>query len=509
MNRNAPLALLLALLLTLSACAGQADTAPDTDSPPAEDAADGVPEEETPEADAPFTLGYYSALGLNPYTCSNTTNQAVIRLLYEPLFEVGPDFSVSPVLARACTPDGTGRWTLTLSEEAVFWDGSPLTAQDVVYSLTQAAAEGSIYESRLAPMSDLSLEGDAVAFSWDGPHGELESLLEIPIVQSGSARDAVPVGTGPYQPVTDEDGLSALTVHAAWPEADALPLGEIALYPAPDSDMLIYHFERGAVTLVTSDLTAPDSLGYFGHYETWDYPTSHLLYLGCNTAEGPCAETAFRAALQSALNRETMAESLLSGHADASPLPFHPASALYDASLAEPYAAPDPSALEGWARTEVRLLVNADASFKVTLAEYAAATLADAGLTVTVQSLSWPAFQAALEAGEYDLYLGEVRLEPNFDLSCLLAEDGSLNFSGYRSEAVSSALEAYLASGAQGRADAAAALSLAVCRESPILPLCFERHSILSNWGGLKAYTATQSNLFYHFTQWDLGNRIS
>ena len=120
-----------------------------------------------------------------------------------------------------------------------------------------------------------------------------------------------------------------------------------------------------------------------------------------------------------------------------------------------------------------------------------------------------PAFQAALEAGEYDLYLGEVRLEPNFDLSCLLAEDGSLNFSGYRSEAVSAALEAYLASGAQGRADAAAALSLAVCRESPILPLCFERHSILSNWGGLKAYTATQSNLFYHFTQWDLGNRIS
>ena len=385
------------------------------------------------------------------------------------------------------------------------------------FSGWELAPQGLYYTANFVSLNDVSLDCIHTPLTYtvqfvDGMSGDVIQTLTASYGSTVTAPTPRPTEAAPDLADFELETL-ALTEGSAvtdWPaEADALPLGEIALYPAPDSDMLIYHFERGAVTLVTSDLTAPDSLGYSGHYETWDYPTSHLLYLGCNTAEGPCAGAAFRTALQSALNRETMAESLLSGHADASPLPFHPASALYDASLAEACAAPDPSALEGWAGTEVRLLVNAAASLKVALAEYAAATLEDAGLTVTVQSLSWPAFQAALEAGEYDLYLGEVRLEPNFDLSCLLAEDGSLNFSGYRSEAVSSALEAYLASGAQGRADAAAALSLAVCRESPILPLCFERHSILSNWGGLKAYTATQSNLFYHFTQWDLGNRIS
>lgn len=506
MRHNAPLVLLLALLFALAACTGQAaqEEAPDAQAPVQADDSTSEPTGVETEDGAPFTLGYYADLGLNPYTCSNSTNQAVIRLLYEPLFEVGPDFSVQPVLAVSCRSDGGGRWTLTLAEDAVFWNGEALTAQDVVYSLEQAAAEESIYAARLAPMSELSAEGDAVAFSWSEPLGELESLLEIPIVQAGTAADSIPTGTGPYQPVSGEDGLASLSIHRAWSQAESLPVEEIALYPVTDSDMLIYGFESGEITLVPSDLTGSNSLGYSGNYEVWDYPTSYLLYLGCNTADGPCAETAFRLALQDALDREMMATSLLSGHAAASPLPFHPDSALYDAALADAFSEPDSSALEGYAGESVTILVNADSSFKITLAESIAAVLEAAGLEAEVETLAWSDYQTSLEAGAYDLYLGEVRLEPNFDLSALLAEDGSLNFSGYRSDGISAALDAYRAASSDTRAEAAAALSAAVCQEAPILPLCFEEHSILSSWGSLAYCTATQSNLFYHIQDWTL-----
>lgn len=508
MRHNAPLVLLLALLFALAACTGQTAQEVEQGAQAPVQADDSTSQSSAGAGTAdgvPFTLGYYADLGLNPYTCSNSTNQAVIRLLYEPLFEVGPDFSVQPVLAVSCRSDGGGRWTLTLAEDAVFWNGEALTAQDVVYSLEQAAAEESIYAGRLAPMSGLSAEGDAVVFSWAEPLGELESLLEIPIVQAGTAADSVPTGTGPYQPVSGEDGLASLAVHRAWSQAESLPVEEIALYPVTDSDMLIYGFESGEITLVPSDLTGSNSLGYSGNYEVWDYPTSYLLYLGCNTADGPCAGTAFRLALQGALDREMMATSLLSGHATASPLPFHPDSALYDAALADAFSEPDSSALKGYAGESVAILVNADSSFKITLAEYVAATLEAAGLEAEVETLAWSDFQTALEAGEYDLYLGEVRLEPNFDLSALLAENGSLNFSGYRSDGISAALDAYLAAGSDTRAEAAAALSAAVCQEAPILPLCFEEHSILSGWGSLEHCTATQSNLFYHIQDWTLG----
>ncbi|MGM9594579.1 MAG: ABC transporter substrate-binding protein, partial [Candidatus Onthomonas sp.] len=270
-------ALILTLCLLLSACADPYAAPEEPDVPDQSEATvsePSDPEDGEKQQEQPFTLGYYESKGLNPYTCNNTTNQSLIRLLYEPLFQQSPSFETENCLALSCVSDGAGQWTLTLREGVSFWNGETLNAGDVIASLEQAARPGSLYADRLAPLGALRQTGEhSLTFTWSEPLGDLTPLLEIPIVQAGTEDGDMPMGTGPYLPQLDEDGgVEALTAHPNWWQGKTLPTERVTLYPVSDSDLLIYGFESGQITLVSNDLTGSNSLGYSGSYEVRDYP---------------------------------------------------------------------------------------------------------------------------------------------------------------------------------------------------------------------------------------------
>ncbi len=50
----------------------------------------------------------------------------------------------------------------------------------------------------------------------------------------------------------------------------------------PEADDLIHAFDTRDISLVSTDLTGTNALGYSGTYEVWDYPTSTMLYVGFN-----------------------------------------------------------------------------------------------------------------------------------------------------------------------------------------------------------------------------------
>ena len=61
-------------------------------------------------------------------------------------------------------------------------------------------------------------------------------------------------------------------------------------------------------------------------------------------------------------------------------------------------------------------------AFRCAVAESLCAQLTTAALTVTVRELPWGEYAAALEGGDFDLYLGEVRLTADWDAGALLDE---------------------------------------------------------------------------------------
>ena len=313
MKKLCSLALALTLLLTGCHAPEQQPQSPEI-----------IPDEQIeaiPE-DIPFQLAVYDRYSLHPILAGNRANLALTPLLYEPLFALNASFEAEPVLCErtAISEDGLV-WTLELRQNVTFSDGTPLTGEIVASALNTARQAGSRYASRLSGIASVSGAEQTVTITLITPNGALPTLLDIPIPMDNSDR---PLGTGPYLLKEQDEELSLALRPDWWQNGITLPVSEIPLKSVSKSDELILSFESGDVALVDVDLMGTNSLGYSGSYETWDYATTSMLYLGFNTASGLCRDVRVRRALALAIDRESIAQVDFARHAVPAPRPVHP-----------------------------------------------------------------------------------------------------------------------------------------------------------------------------------------
>lgn len=552
-RRISALTIALSLLLSLTACGGQGDSSQGS----ASDAAPAASDQSSGGASAAqsFSLGYYKGEGLHPYTCSNTTNQNLMGLIYEPLFAIDQTFATEPCLAKSCTIQVTsasgseeekdtegdasetgtegdetdqkdaskeekkkeqprskiaGKTTCTiqLRDDVTFSDGTSLSAEDVVYSLEQAKEKGSIYRERLSDVTSITASGSTtVVIEINAADAAFDSLLDIPIISRSGGSN--PIGTGPYVLNTKKGKAVSLTRNTSWWQDGTLPADTIELYAADDSDMMIFGFGSDSISMVDTDLTGTNALSYTGDYNVVDYPTTSMIYVGCNTHSGPCQDQSFRQALYYVFDRDTLATKMLSGHAEPTVLPVSPKSKLYDEKLAETYAWSEETAKKKLAdghyyNQTLKLIVNQESAFKTAFAEELKKELEAIGIKVQVDALAWDEFADALDERSFDLYLGEVKLKSNFDLTAVIGSNGNLNYGGYQDKDLEKLLTKFQTADKASRAAAAKNLYKAVADAAATIPLCFKNHSVLTHWSANASIAPTQQNLFYHIAEWDL-----
>lgn len=552
-RRISALTIALSLLLSLTACGGQGDSSQGS----ASDAAPAASDQSSGGASAAqsFSLGYYKGEGLHPYTCSNTTNQNLMGLIYEPLFAIDQTFATEPCLAKSCTIQVTsasgseeekdtegdasetgtegdetdqkdaskeekkreqprskiaGKTTCTiqLRDDVTFSDGTSLSAEDVVYSLEQAKGKGSIYRERLSDVTSITASGSTtVVIEINAADAAFDSLLDIPIISRSGGSN--PIGTGPYVLNTKKGKAVSLTRNTSWWQEGTLPADTIELYAADDSDMMIFGFGSDSISMVDTDLTGTNALSYTGDYNVVDYPTTSMIYVGCNTHSGPCQDQSFRQALYYVFDRDTLATKMLSGHAEPTVLPVSPKSKLYDEKLAETYAWSEETAKKKLAdghyyNQTLKLIVNQESAFKTAFAEELKKELEAIGIKVQVDALAWDEFADALDKRSFDLYLGEVKLKSNFDLTAVIGSNGNLNYGGYKDKNLEKLLTQFQTADKATRPTAAKNLYKAVADAAATIPLCFKNHSVLTHWSANASITPTQQNLFYHIAEWDL-----
>lgn len=481
------------------------------EAPPPPPSAPEVTPIPTPAAPAKtgFALPCYPAVGFHPITGTNRLNLTLSPLLYRGLFYLNEGFEPVGELCReyAVSEDGLV-WTFRLST-AFFSDGSPLTAKEAAESLN-AARKSERYRERLAGIAKVSEEEGAITVTLSKANGALPALLDVPIVKE-TDDPGRPLGTGSYY-LREMDDQLILQARAG----AATPLETIALRPVAASDDLIYAFDAGEVALVDTDLTSTNALGYSGRFETTDYATTALVYVGCNTRTGACKEPMARQAVARAANREEMSRRLLAGHGVAAALPIHPAAAEYDGeSAAELYynkeEAAELLAEAGWSlsgdvlvrgreRLTLKLLVNQDNAAKMKMAEALGEELEDLGCVVDLEKLPWDDFTAALKKGDFDLYLGEVVLTADFDPEILLK--GGLNYGGFADEETDRLLERYQAAAGEERKAAAKELWERFVLTVPVVPLCFKNGSLLTQWGRVSGAAPTQRDVFTGMENW-------
>ena len=496
------LLLMAAVLCFQVGCGAPAPPPSDSSQAPAVSAPEGSPVEPA----LPFTLPFYPDYSLHPALAENRANMALSSLLYEGLFTLDDTFTPKPVLCQSHSVSEDGlTWTFVLRQGVTFSDGTPLTGEVAAQALNTALGAGSRFAGRVSGLRAITGSQTSVTVTLTSPNGALPALLDIPISKDAGTR---PAGTGPYR-LTQSGNQYALTARADWWQGQDGRFDTIHLFAIQQADDLIAAFDSGDVTLLEADLTGTNTLGYSGSYEVWDYNTSDFLYLGFNTAKGYCRDAAARQAISRGIDRNSITTIPYARHALPTSLPIHPDSTLYDQELAD-QAGYAPEVLAEFLRTNaapkapLKLLVNSENSAKSAAADYIAYQLQAAGLPVTVQKLPWDSFTAALRVGNFDLYLGEVRLTADFDLTALLSSGGSLNYSRWQDGQTDQLLAALRAAGSDTRPAAARALYQSLFQQSPITPVCFKYGCVLTQWGRLTGLNPRQGDLFYGLNEWAL-----
>lgn len=494
---------LLPLLLLLLLLCGCADVAEEEESFDEGLVSETAEEEKTGEPSATtFALPYLASQTFDPVECVDGVQQALGSLLYEGLFTLDEHFAPQPTLCTAYEYDAeTLTYRFTLRRDALFSDGSPLTAADVLATLERASASDR-YAARFACVSSMrAADGQTLVISLSEDNAYFPALLDIPIVKSGTESALVPLGTGPYLFTSEASGAS-LTANGNWWRGKALPLKRIPLVSAKDNATAAHLFSAHNVQLLCSDLTGSDIPAVGGKIAAYEVSTSVMQFLGFNVSDPLLSDAAVRRAMSAAIDRADLAAAYLSGHAAAAQFPIHPASARYPAALEKEVSGDDyrrALAEAGISEEKPRaltLLVNEENEFKVSVAARLAEGLSLEGLRVSLKVLPWNEYLAALQAGNFDLYYGEVRLTADWNCSSLLHTLGALNYGGCGSEEMDALLEKFLAG--RGEADFFAAFS----KEAPIAPIVFKSLSVLSPEGMVENLSPTAACLFHHIEDW-------
>ena len=155
----------------------------------------------------------------NPGRGSSFIDASRAYNLYDPLVRVNPDFSQSPGLALSWTPNATAtKYEIKLRPGVKWHDGSPFTADDVIWSMRQmgdpkhvgSAAVGNVKLAELKKTGPLVLH-----VPLKGPDARLsDSFVQqgCVMVKNGTKSFAKPIGTGPFKFKSFEIGVRSLCV---------------------------------------------------------------------------------------------------------------------------------------------------------------------------------------------------------------------------------------------------------------------------------------------------------
>lgn len=447
-----------------------------------------------------FALPYGPDLTLDPVTCADGMQRVVSSLICEALFRLGPDLEPIPGLCSGYTYDpDTFTYVFTLRNGIRFSDGSPLTVEDVKATLSRARTSER-YGSRLAQVESIHAEGVTITIRLSTPNGAFPALLDIPIIKRGT--ESAPIGTGPYLFSAEPSG-AYLIANQSWWKGTQQPTDRIALIEASDQETLLYRFTSHDIQLITTDLIGSRPISATGSVAYQDVNTTIFQFIGCNITREPLDNAAFRQALHLGIDRNSLVSAQLSGHAYPAEFPVSPVSPLYPAQLETDYSPTlfaEALAKSGYtASRTLTLLVNQENSFKVAVAQHMAEDFTAAGVPVTVRVLPWEEYAAALAAGEFDLYYGEVKLTADWDLTSLLSTGGALNYGGWADP-----LTDQLITNLTIASDRAAAMSRLCGRlqsQAPILPVCFKSTSILMQSDVLEGLSPTAEEPFFNLAQ--------
>ncbi len=441
-----------------------------------------------------ISLPYSNKDVLNPYTAQTKQNQELSKLMFDPLFKVNGQFTVDCYIADSY--DTTSNTCTVKLKSIAFSDGTPLTADDVVFSFNRAKSNN-VYSAQLAYVSSCTaVDAATVTFKCSINNPNFVNLLDFPIIKSGSDnlkdennRTLPPVGCGRYVFSYDRQCLVANNKYYK----AKVKLNQISLIDCPDSSSLSHHISVGNISSIYSDLSDNSMPKKSGTPATT--PGTNLFFIGVNCESGLLSNAKLRLAISAAIDRQALCDKSFYTYAT-------PAIGILHSDWQEiknyeslnktqnlkqtvayleeiGYTSKDVDGYfvdENNERLSIRLLCSDTNSARVTCASQIEDQLNKAGFEVSASVVSASDYTSALSSGSFDLYIGEVKLDNSLYFGKILSNNVIYGFPN-QSDCVSSFKQYY-----EGTLDITAAVS-SFASELPFIPICYKNGvSISSEW---------------------------
>lgn len=311
--------------------ATEATDAPDaTDAAPSGDGPAGVPAgadtiltpAPTGEAESAVWAVYRETATIDPIYVFDYPDNAAMAIACESLLRQEPDLTIAPGLATSVEYTDDTTLVITLRDGVTFWDGTPLTPADVVYSLERQRNPdlGGFYGAVFANVDTIEATGDlevtiattkrdnAIIGELSGPVGAIvqQAFTEEQGPDFGTAAGGV-MCTGPFQLDSWNvgEGVTFTRYDGYWDTSLPLQLASITIKGVSDEAVLTSGLLTGEIdgsypiTLSTLDqLRGNDAVNV---YEGPGYGVAAFIV---SSFDGALADKRVRQALSMALDRQ-------------------------------------------------------------------------------------------------------------------------------------------------------------------------------------------------------------
>jgi peptide/nickel transport system substrate-binding protein len=399
---------------------------------------------------------------LNPLVSKDADTYYISKLIYESLFTVDDTMAPIPQLVEKYTVNPGKLYVSMILKQGIKWqDGKKFTAADVKYTIDalKAAGEQSLYNTEISKISSVKVSGSYKVVVYFESATEMGlDLLTFPILpkhQFDSISEAVqkvskfkPVGTGPYK-YKGFDPTTRLILTANEGYVGEVPQNRLVFQVLPKKVNFFNLLKASNLSLIISKAATRESEVSGEDVKVVDFPSNEMEFIGYNFSNVDLAKRSVRIAVASAIDPQSVIDESFYGSGIAAESLYFPGylgvepleeAYAFDTDVSEDYllkAGYKDKNGDGYVENAdgetltVRILVNSNNTSRVLAAKEIRGFLKDVGIKATVDKVDWATYLAKLNAGDFDLYLGGMKLSKSMDLRSLLSTGGDNNYLGY------------------------------------------------------------------------------
>lgn len=395
---------------------------------------------------------------LDPHKTSAYFSFQVLENVFDTLVEPDENLEMRPALAESWeTSEDQLGWTFRLRQGVTWHDGTPFTADDVVYSLNRIIDEELANAFRLSAVESVeAADATTVVIRTSRPTANLLANLGgykgMAIVQRANVENGEittrPVGTGPFRLENYTSGESiGLTANPDfWDGAPAL--GEVSFRFISEGNTAQTALTNGEVNW--TDSFEPQQLQRLeasADITVGNVPSSDYWYITMNQAKAPWDRVEARQAVAYAIDRAAIVQAVSFGTADANQLAIPEGSTWYvdyGPFTTDPGRARTLLAEAGATGGPITFLATGQYPETVTVGQILANALQPFGFQVNIETVDFATWLDRQSAGEFDLlklgWLGNI--DPSDFYYNQHHTNGANNHQGYSNPRVDELLDA-------------------------------------------------------------------